>query len=376
MPNPNRNIKVLSVFGTRPEATKMVPLVLALRDEPGIDSYVCVTAQHRELLDQMLTPFDIKPDYDLNIMTEGQTLAYVTNRVLTGLPPILSAVNPDLLLVHGDTITTFAASLAAFFAKIPVGHVEAGLRTYDKYRPYPEEVNRKLVTAVADLFFAPTQQSCDNLLKENVPDKAIYVTGNTAVDFLKYVVADNYRYQCEPLNHLDTSKRIILMTSHRYENYGQPLENICRAVRKLVDDFPDTMLVWPVHPSKAVTEPAHRLLSGHERILLTPAVGPFDMINMMKRSYMLLTDSGGLQEEAPAFDLPVLVLREVTERPEGLTAGTLALAGIKEIDIYNHAAKLLTDASAYQKMAQAPNPFGDGHASQRIIKAIKEQIKC
>jgi len=377
MPNERaEKIKILSVFGTRPEATKMVPLVLAMQDEPEIESYVCVTAQHRELLDQMLTPFNIKPDYDLNIMTEGQSLADVTSRVLAGLAPILKEVAPDILLVHGDTITTFASSLAAFFAKISVGHVEAGLRTYDKYRPYPEEVNRKLVTAVADLYFAPTQQSRENLLKENVPDKAIYVTGNTAVDFLKYVVADNYRYKCEPLNSLPTDKRIILMTSHRQENLGQPLENICRAVRRLVDYFADTMLVWPVHPNKAVQEPAHRLLSNHERILLTPAIGPFDMINMMKRSHMLLTDSGGLQEEAPAFDLPVLVLREVTERPEGLTAGTLALAGTNEDTIYNHAAKLLTDKALYQKMANAPNPFGDGQASARIISAIKEQIKC
>ena len=372
---PSRNIKVLSVFGTRAEATKMVPLVIALRDEPGINSYVCVTAQHRELLDQMLNPFNIKPDYDLNIMTEGQSLADVTTRVLAGLAPVLKDVAPDILLVHGDTITTFAASLAAFFAKISVGHVEAGLRTYDKYRPYPEEVNRKLVTAVADLYFAPTQQSRENLLKENVPDKAIYVTGNTAVDFLKYVVSDNYRYQCEPLNQLDTNKRIILMTSHRQENYGQPMENICIAVRRVVDDFPDTMLVWPVHPSKAVTETAYRFLSGHDRILLTPAIGPFDMINMMKRSYMLLTDSGGLQEEAPAFDLPVLVLREVTERPEGLTAGTLALAGVNEASIYNHASKLLTDTALYKKMAAAPNPFGDGQACGRIIQAIKEQFR-
>ena len=370
----SRNIKVLSVFGTRPEATKMVPLVLALRDEPGIDSYVCVTAQHRELLDQMLTPFGIKPDCDLNIMTEGQSLADVTSKVLAGLAPVLKDVAPDLLLVHGDTITTFAASLAAFFAKISVGHVEAGLRTYDKYRPYPEEVNRKLVTAIADLYFAPTQQSRENLLKENVPDKAIYVTGNTAVDFLKYVVADNYRYDCEPLNSLDETKRIILMTAHRSENHGQPMENICRAVRRVVDDFPDTYLVWPVHPNKAVKEPAHRFLSGHDRILLIPPLGPFDMINMMKRSYLLLTDSGGLQEEAPAFDLPVLVLREVTERPEGLTAGTLALAGVSESSIYDHAARLLTDEPLYQKMANAPNPFGDGHACGRIIKAIKEKI--
>jgi len=370
------NLKVLSVFGTRPEATKMVPLILAMQDEPDINSYVCVTAQHRELLDQVLNPFGITPNYDLNIMTVGQSLTDVTSRVLSGLAPVLAEVKPDILLVHGDTITTFAASLAAFFAKISVGHVEAGLRTYDKYRPYPEEVNRKLVTAIADLYFAPTAQARENLLKEGIPSNAIYVTGNTAIDFLKYAVTDNYRFECEPLNNLDTTKRIILMTAHRQENLGRPMENICKAVRRVIDDFPDAMLVWPVHPNKAVTETAHRLLSNHDRILLTAPISPFDMINMMKRSYMLLTDSGGLQEEAPAFDLPVLVLREVTERPEGLTAGTLALAGVDEADIYNHAAKLFIDKTLYEKMAKAPNPFGDGYASTRIIKAIKEQIKC
>jgi len=365
-------IKVLSVFGTRPEATKMVPLVLALKAAPGIESHLCVTAQHRELLDQVLNPMNMKPDYDLNIMTIGQSLADVTTRVLAGLAPILADLKPDLLLVHGDTITTFAASLAAFFAKIDVGHVEAGLRTYDKYRPYPEEVNRKLVTAIADLYFAPTQQSRENLLKENIPDKAIHVTGNSGLDFLRYTVKDNYVYECEALNQLDFGKRILLMTAHRSENLGPPMEAICRAVKRLVDDHPDTMLVWPVHPNKAVTEPAHRLLSGHERILLTQSISAFDVHNLMKRAYLLLTDSGGLQEESPAFDLPTVVMRELTERPEGLQAGTLVLAGVNEQDIYNHANKLLTDPAAYKKMAEAPNPFGDGYASERIVAAIKE----
>ena len=369
-------IKVISVFGTRPEATKMVPLVLALREAPGIEPYLCVTAQHRELLDQVLTPFGVKPDFDLNIMTIGQSLTDITNRVLTGLGPVLRDVKPDILLVHGDTTTTFAASLAAFYARVSVGHVEAGLRTYDKYRPYPEEVNRKLVSAIADLYFAPTKQSRENLLKENVPDSNIYVTGNTAIDFLKYAVKENYQYECAALNHLDFTKRILLMTSHRQENYGKPMEAICNAVRKLADDFLDIHLVWPVHPSRAVKEVAHRVLSGHERILLTEPLSPLDMINLMKRSFLLLTDSGGLQEEAPAFDVPVLVLREVTERPEGLTAGTLALAGINEDNIYNQAAKLMTDKALYQKMASAKNPFGDGNASQRIIAAIKEKITC
>jgi len=364
-------IKILSVFGTRPEATKMVPLVLALRDEPGIESYLCVTAQHREQLDQVLNPCGVKPDYDLNIMTHGQSLGDITNRVLTGLTPILAEVKPDLLLVHGDTTTTFAASLAAFYAKVSVGHVEAGLRTYDKYRPYPEEINRKLVSAIADLYFAPTNQARENLLKENVPDNAIYVTGNTAIDFAKYAAREDYTFECEALNRLDPTKRILLMTAHRQENLGKPMEAICRAVRRLVDDFPDTLLVWPVHLNKAVTEVAHRLLSGHDRILLTKPASPLDMINMMKRAYLLLTDSGGLQEEAPVFDLPVLVLREVTERPEGLAAGTLVLAGVDEAAIYSLGAKLLTDRTMYNKMAAAENPFGDGQASRRIIEAIK-----
>ena len=371
MPN---NIKILSVFGVRPEATKMTPLVLALKDTPCIDSYVCVTAQHRELLDQVLIPFGIKPDYDLNLMTVGQSLTDIVTRVLTGLAPVFKEVAPDLLLVHGDTATTFAASLAAFYAKISVGHVEAGLRTYDKYRPYPEEMNRKLTTAIADMHFAPTQLAREHLLKENVPDNTIYVTGNTAIDLIKYTVADNYVFQCDALNRLDFNRRIILMTAHRYENLGQPMEAICRAALRLVEAFPDTILVWPVHPNKAVTEPAYRILSGHDRILLTQPINVFDMNNLMKRSYLLLTDSGGLQEEATAFDLPVLVLREVTERPEGLTAGTLALAGVEEASIYSHATRLMTDTALYKKMAEAPNPFGDGHASGRIIQAIKEKF--
>jgi len=369
-------IKVLSVFGTRPEATKMVPLMLALKDATGIDSKICVTAQHRELLDQVLDPLGIKPDLDLNIMTVGQSLADVTNRVLTGLAPVINDVKPDILLVHGDTTTTFAAGLAAFYAKVAIGHVEAGLRSFDKYRPYPEEINRKLVTQVADMHFAPTANSRENLLREGVPDASIFVTGNTAIDLLKYTARDNYTFECDALNKLDTSKRLLLMTAHRQENLGQPLEAICRAVRRLVEDFPDTMLVWPVHPNKLVKDTAHRLLAGHDQILLTEAVSVFDLHNLMKCAYLLLTDSGGLQEESPAFDLPTLVLREVTERPEGLTAGTLALAGVKEDAIYAHGVKLLTDRVAYEKMAKAENPFGDGRASERIIAAIRQFFRA
>jgi len=364
--------KVLSIFGTRPEATKMVPLLLALEAEPGLESIICVTAQHRELLDMVLSPFGIKPDYDLNIMTHGQSAHDIVNRALTGIAPIIEEVQPDILLVHGDTTTTFVASLAAFYAKVPVGHVEAGLRTYDKFRPYPEEVNRKLVTAVADLFFAPTEQSRQNLLKENIPNDSIFVTGNTAIDFLKYAVKEDYIFEREALNLLDFTKKIILVTAHRQENQGKPMEAICRAVLRLAEDFPDSQMVWALHPGKGASDPARRILSNHPRILLTESLAPFDIINLMKRTHLLLTDSGGLQEEAPAFDLPTIVMRELTERPEGLEAGTLVLAGVEEDSIYNHAAKLLTDKTAYSKMAQAKNPFGDGNASGRIIQAIKE----
>jgi len=363
-------LKILSVFGTRPEATKMVPLVLAMQAHPQIESKVCVTAQHRELLDQVLTPFNITPDYDLNIMSIGQTLTDITTRVLQGLAPILADAKPDILLVHGDTTTTFAASLAAFYARVSVGHVEAGLRSYDKYRPFPEEINRKLTTAIADLYFAPTEQSRENLLKENTPAKAIYVTGNTAIDLIKYTVKDGYKFENEALNNLDSTKRIILMTAHRMENRGKPMENICNAVKRLVADNPDVQLVWPVHPGLAVKEPAYAILGGQERVLLTEPLGVFDMHNLMKRTHLLLTDSGGLQEESPSFDLPTVVLREVTERPEGLAAGTLVLAGVNEDNIYNEATRLLTDQEAYATMAAVPNPFGDGKASERIIESI------
>jgi len=363
-------MKVLSIFGTRPEAYKMIPPVLAMREHPQIHAQVCVTAQHRELLDQALTPFEIKPDYDLNIMTVGQTLSDITTRVLLGLPDVLNEAKPDIILVHGDTTTTFAASLAAFYAKIPIGHVEAGLRTYDKYAPYPEEMNRRLTTALADLYFAPTVLSRDNLLKEGIADGAIFVTGNTSIDLIKYTTRENYRFKTDALNGLDFTKRIILMTAHRGENRGRPMENICRAALRIVREHPDVFLVWPVHPGKAVTEPANAILGGQDRVLLTQPLDVMDMHNLMSRAYLLLTDSGGLQEESPAFDLPTVVLREVTERPEGQTAGTLVLAGTDETTIYNEATHLLTDEVAYKKMASAANPFGDGNASNRIIEAL------
>ena len=361
-------VKVLTVVGTRPEATKLVPLVLAQKKHPGIDCRVLASAQHRRLLDQVLCLFGIVPDIDFDIMTEGQTLFDVTSRILDGFRQVFEREKPDILLVQGDTSTTFAASLAGFYAGVKIGHVEAGLRTYDKYRPYPEEMNRKLTTALADLHFAPTELSRGNLLKENVPQESIFVTGNTAIDMIKYTQRDSFSH--EPLTGLDFSKRVLLMTAHRRENRGGPMECICRAALRLVNDYPDTMLVWPVHPGRAVREAAEKNLSGHERIKLVPPLDVFDMHNLMRRAYVCLTDSGGLQEEAPSFDLPTVVLRDVTERPEGLDAGTMVLAGTDEDSIYRNVSKLLTDKETHKKMAEAKNPYGNGHASERIIDAI------
>ncbi|MCL2576874.1 MAG: UDP-N-acetylglucosamine 2-epimerase (non-hydrolyzing) [Defluviitaleaceae bacterium] len=364
-------IKVMSVFGTRPEAGKMIPLLLEMREKPQIESLVCVTAQHRELLDGMLEPFGIKPDFDLNLMKAGQSLTDITSRVLCEFAPVLEQTKPHILLVHGDTTTTFAASLAAFYARVSVGHVESGLRSYDKYRPYPEEINRKLTTALADFHFAPTELSRENLLKENIAPEKIFVTGNTAIDLIKHTVSANGRFNSDALNNANfLDKRVILMTAHRRENWGQPMTEICRAVKRIINDFPDVFLVWPVHPGKAVIEPAYEILGNTERVLLTEPLDIFDMHNMMKHAYLLLTDSGGLQEESPTFDLPTIVLREVTERPEGLTAGTLTLAGVAQDSVYNEATRLLTDRGAYEKMAAAQNPFGDGNASKRIVEVI------
>lgn len=365
-----KKIKVISVFGTRPEATKMVPLIFALQNCGDIESEVCVTAQHREMLDQVLEPFNIKPRYDLNVMSAGQTLHDVVSRVLYGLKNVLEEFKPDLLLAHGDTVTTFAASLAAFYAQVKVGHVEAGLRSYDKYRPFPEEINRKLTTALADLHFAPTETAKANLLKENIPESTIYVTGNTAIDFIRYTIKPDYVFQNGALNGLDFTKKIVVTTAHRRENWGEPLDNICRAVKRLADDFPEIFIVWPLHPNPTVKDAARKILSGHKQILLTDNINVFDMHNLMRRAYLVLTDSGGLQEEAPAFNLPSVVLREVTERPEGLQAGTLLLAGLREENIYESAAKLLRDRESYDRMANKPNPFGDGKASERIVDAI------
>jgi len=365
-----KKIKVLSIFGTRPEAIKMVPLHLVLDKHPAIDASICVTAQHRELLDQVLMPFGIKPQYDLNIMAAGQTLSDITTRVLKGLEGVLAAASPDLLLVHGDTTTTFAASLASFYAQLRVGHVEAGLRTYDKYQPFPEEMNRKLTTGIADLHFAPTKDSREKLLLENVPADSIYVTGNTGIDMMKYAINPQHQFKNKAINTLDFGKKIILLTAHRRENWGQGIEHICRACARLVDAFPDTVLVWPVHPNPSVTKPAHSFLAGKDRVMLVDPLDVRDLYNLMSRSFLVLTDSGGIQEEAPSLNKPVIVLREVTERPEGLKAGTLILAGAQEDSIFQAASNLLTDQEAYQQMASQPNPFGDGNASERIVESI------
>ena len=363
-------LKVMSIFGTRPEAIKMASPVMALAAHETMESIVCVTAQHRELLDEVIKPLGIVPDYDLNLMRERQSLSDLTAQALSGLTLIIKEAQPDWVLVHGDTTTTLAASMAAFYNKVSVAHVEAGLRTYDKYQPFPEEINRKVTSVIADLHFAPTELAREHLLKENISPETILVTGNTGIDFMSHTVKDSYSFFDPLVAALDFKKRIILMTAHRRENWGTPLENICKAVRRLADDFSDVVVVYPVHPNPVVKETAFGILSGHERIVLTEPLNVFDLHNLMKRSHLVLTDSGGLQEEAPSLDKPVIVMREVTERPEGEAAGTLLLAGTEEERIYKAVYKLLTDEAEYRRMAQAPNPFGDGKSSGRIVEAL------
>lgn len=365
------NIKVMSVFGTRPEAIKMAPLIKKLEQTEGIESIVCVTAQHREMLDQVLEIFDLHPQYDLNIMQQRQTLASITTKALNGLSDVMQQVKPDLVLVHGDTTTTFSGALGAYYNQIKVGHVEAGLRTYDKYQPFPEEMNRCLTSQLTDLHFAPTALAKEHLLKENVNPNTIFVTGNTVIDVLQTTIEQNYHFTVEELNHIDFEhKRVIAMTAHRRENIGQPLENICRAVKRIVEEHQDVEVVYAVHKNPAVSETVHTILGNHARIHLLEPLDLKDMHNLMYRSYFVMTDSGGLQEEVPSMGKPVLVLRNVTERPEGIDAGTLKLAGTEEQDIYRFANILLKDKQQYEKMAKAKNPFGDGNASERIVKSI------
>ncbi|MGZ6550714.1 MAG: non-hydrolyzing UDP-N-acetylglucosamine 2-epimerase [Tumebacillaceae bacterium] len=362
-------IRVLTVFGTRPEAVKMAPLVKALeRAGDRIHSRVCVTAQHRQMLDQVLNLFEIKPDYDLDIMEPRQTLTGVSMKALGGLEDVIQKEQPHIVLVHGDTTTTFVASLAAFYQQVAIGHVEAGLRTFDKYSPFPEEMNRQLTGVMADLHFAPTGLSKENLLKENKPEDRIFITGNTAIDAMATTVRESYSHPI--LDGLQAGQRLVFMTAHRRENLGEKMENIFRAVRRLVEQHEDIVLVYPVHLNPAVQEPARAILGDHARIHLIDPLDVFDTHNFMSRAYLILTDSGGIQEEAPSLGVPVLVLRDTTERPEGIGAGTLKLAGTDEAVIYDMAHELLTDEAAHNKMSIAANPYGDGHASERIVQAI------
>ena len=366
-------IKVMSVFGTRPEAIKMAPLVKELEKREGIESIVCVTAQHREMLDQVLETFNIKPDYDLNIMKQGQTLSDITSRVLYGLENVIKEVNPDIVLVHGDTTTTFAGTLAAFYNQVAIGHVEAGLRTNDKYSPFPEEMNRQMVDCMTDMYFAPTELSKSNLLKENIDESKIYVTGNTAIDAMSTTVKEDYTHP--ELDWIKDNERLILVTAHRRENLGEPMRNIMRAIKRIVDEFEDVKVLYPIHLNPKVREVAHEVFDGCDRVRLIEPLEVFDFHNFQNKCYMIMSDSGGVQEEAPSLGKPVLVLRDTTERPEGIKAGTLKLVGTNEENIYKEAKKLLTDKTEYDKMSRASNPYGDGHASERIVDAIINKFK-
>lgn len=360
-------IKVMSIFGTRPEAIKMAPLVKELEKRKEIENIVCVTAQHREMLDQVLETFKIIPNYDLNIMKQGQTLTDVTTRAIQGLESVIKEVNPDIILVHGDTTTTFAGALAAFYNQVAIGHVEAGLRTYNKYSPYPEEMNRQMVGCMADLHFAPTELSASNLIKEGKNKDNIFITGNTAIDAMSTTVDDDYKH-----NVLDWvgNDRMILLTAHRRENLGDPMRHIFKAIKRIVDEFDDIKVVYPIHKNPKVRDVANEIFGDDNKIKLIEPLEVFDFHNFQNKSYIILTDSGGIQEEAPSLGKPVLVLRDTTERPEGIAAGTLKLVGTDEETIYEETKKLLTDKKEYEKMSKASNPYGDGHASERIADAI------
>lgn len=366
-------IKVISIFGTRPEAIKMAPLVKELEKRKEIESIVVVTAQHRQMLDSVLETFNIKPDYDLNIMKQGQTLGDITTRALTGLEEVIKKEKPDIVLVHGDTTTTFAGALAAFYNGTSIGHVEAGLRTYDKYSPYPEEMNRQMVDCMTDMYFAPTLMSKENLLKEGKDESKIYVTGNTAIDAMATTVDENYTHP--ELEWIKSNEKMILLTAHRRENLGKPMRNIFKAVKKITDEFNDVKVIYPIHLNPKVREIANEVFKGDDKVHLIEPLEVFDFHNFQNKSYIILTDSGGIQEEAPSLGKPVLVLRDTTERPEGIKAGTLKLVGTDEETIYNETKKLLTDKKEYEKMSKASNPYGDGHASEKIVDAIIEKFK-
>jgi len=364
-----RSKKIVLTFGTRPEAIKMAPVVKNLEND--FETVVAVTAQHRDMLDQVLEVFKISPDYDLNIMTENQSLSQITSRVLLGMEEVLQKEKPDLILVHGDTTTTFASSLAGFYQKIAVGHVEAGLRTHNKYSPFPEEINRTLTAVLSDLHFAPTSSARENLLKEGVTSQKIYVTGNTVIDALLMTVEENFEFS-PPLNRIDFSKKVILVTAHRRENWGDKLRDAFLAMRDLVENFEDIIIIYPVHPNPNVKKCAYQILGDVPRIFLIDPLGYKDFANLLARVYLVLTDSGGLQEEAPALGKPVLVMRDTTERPEAVEAGTVKVIGTDRQNVYSETAQLLTDKALYEQMAKAINPYGDGKASLRIRKALLE----
>lgn len=365
-------IKVMSIFGTRPEAIKMAPVVIELGKRDNIDSIVCVTGQHREMLDQVLDIFNIKPEYDLSIMEHGQTLFGITTKVLNGLDEILKKENPDIVLVHGDTTTALSSALSAYYNQIAVGHVEAGLRTYNKYSPFPEEMNRQCIARMADLNFAPTEDSKKNLLSEGIAENTIFVTGNTSIDALNYTIEEDYKSEVDDFIGSD---RMLLLTAHRRENIGAPLENIFKAVRRIVEEYSDVKVVYPIHLNPVIRETAKKIFDGIDRIKLIEPLEVVDFHNIINKSYFILTDSGGIQEEAPSLGKPVLVLRDTTERPEGVEAGTLKLVGTNENDIYEATKLLLDNKEEYEKMSRASNPYGDGKASGRIVDEIVKKFE-
>ncbi len=365
------NITVLTVFGTRPEGIKMAPIIKVMEKTEGIENIICITAQHREMLDQVLNIFDIEPDYDLNIFKPGQTLTEITTRALEGLEKVIIETKPDVLLVQGDTTTVFSGALAAFYQKVKIGHVEAGLRSGNLYSPYPEEANRRLTGVLTNFHFAPTENNRQNLLREGYSDDRIFITGNTVIDALNYVVKEDYEFKDSNLNNIDyKNKRVILLTSHRRENIGKPMEDIFSAVRDIVNKYSDVELIFPIHLNPKVRNIAHRVFDNQERVHIIEPLDYEPFTNLMARSYLVVTDSGGLQEEAPSLGKPVLVIREETERPEGIEAGTAKLVGTQYDNVYKELDILLSNEEEYHKMANAVNPYGDGKASERIVDII------
>ena len=370
-----KKIKVMTVFGTRPEAIKMAPIIKELEKREEFESRVCVTAQHRQMLDQVMEIFKIQPDYDLDIMKNKQSLAGITCRALEGIESVIKKENPDIVLVHGDTTTTFVASLAAFYNKAKVGHVEAGLRSHDKYFPFPEEMNRKLTASIADLHFSPTELSKQNLLNENIDKKTIFVTGNTAIDAMDYTIKENYKFKEEKLNHIDYEKKVIMVTAHRRENWGEGIENICEALRSIVEENKDVELIYLVHLNPIVRDVVHEKLGGIDRIHLLDPINVEDNHNLMNKCYMIMSDSGGIQEEAPHVGKPLLVFRDVTERQEAVQVGAIKLVGTDKNKILKEANKLLKNEQEYNKMKNIKNPYGDGTTSRQICDILKKILK-